>query len=308
MTLERPGATTALLLLAVAVGAGLRLAFLTEVPPGVNQDEAVNGYDAYSLFMTGRDHHGHPFPFASVEAFGDWPPALLTFLTAPAVGIFGMRVEVLRAVTVTAGLLAIPLVYLLGCALFGRPAIGLAAAWLLSLSPWHVHLTRWAVPPALVPTLLALAALLLVLSVQRRSGSLVVWTALAAGLAVNTYPTMKLYVPLLGLVALLIYRRDILRLKKVCLAYAAVVFVVLAGPVLRLASKFSSVFSILLLGTFPQVVVGEMLRAGRTSCLCILERANRSQGRDAKPRALRLVCLWQTRSGQPGCRRVRDDR
>src|SRR5205823_14826095 len=89
---------------------------------------------------------------------------------------------------------------------------------------------------ALVPTLLALAALLLVLSVQRRSGSLVVWTALAAGLAVNTYPTMKLYVPLLGLVALLIYRRDILRLKKVCLAYAAVVFVVLAGPVLYLTA------------------------------------------------------------------------
>src|SRR5438093_2104301 len=118
MTARWPSASAALLLLAIVVGSLLRFANLTNVPPALNQDEAVNGYDAYSLFLTGRDHHGHPFPFASVEAFGDWPPALLTFLSAPIVGLFGLRVEVLRAVTVTAGLLAIPLVYLLGCALF----------------------------------------------------------------------------------------------------------------------------------------------------------------------------------------------
>src|SRR3712207_9193481 len=64
-----------------------------------NQDEAIGGYDAYSLWLTGRDHLGHSFPLAGLESFGDWVSPLLTFLTVPAVGLFGLRVEVLRAVS-----------------------------------------------------------------------------------------------------------------------------------------------------------------------------------------------------------------
>jgi len=85
-------------LAAILAGALLRFTNLGEIPSGLNQDEAVNGYDAYSLFLTGRDHHGHPFPFAGLESFGDWASPLLTFLTVPAVGLFGLRVEVVRGV------------------------------------------------------------------------------------------------------------------------------------------------------------------------------------------------------------------
>ena len=59
------------------------------------------------------------------------------------------------------------------------------AAWLLAVSPWHVHLTRWAVPPALVPTLLTLTVLLLLRAVRRRSSRLFVLAVLVAALAVN---------------------------------------------------------------------------------------------------------------------------
>lgn len=36
-----------------------RLTQLQDFPRGLNQDEAVNGYDAYTLWLTGRDHHGN---------------------------------------------------------------------------------------------------------------------------------------------------------------------------------------------------------------------------------------------------------
>src|SRR5205085_920248 len=75
-----------LVLAALLVGAALRFADPRGVPPALNQDEAVIGYDAYSLLHTGRDHLGHPFPFAGLESFGDWVSPLLTFLTVPAVG------------------------------------------------------------------------------------------------------------------------------------------------------------------------------------------------------------------------------
>src|ERR1043165_3883903 len=145
-----------LLIVALLVGSMLRFARLKEIPPCFNQDEAVNGYDAYSLFMTGRDHHGHPFPFAGLESFGDWVPPLLTFVTAPAVGLLGLRVEVVRGVTAALGVLAILVVYLLAYELFKRPALGLAAAFTIALSPWAVARSRFAIPPALVPLLVAL--------------------------------------------------------------------------------------------------------------------------------------------------------
>ena len=59
-----------IVLVAVILGAALRLTALADVPPALNQDEAVSGYDAYSLFLTGRDHLGHPFPFAGLESDG----------------------------------------------------------------------------------------------------------------------------------------------------------------------------------------------------------------------------------------------
>src|SRR5262245_4132356 len=107
-----PGIVTyAAVILAILVGTFLRYAYLQDIPPGLNQDEAVNGYDAYSLFLTGRDHHGHPFPFAGLESFGDWASPVLTFLTVPAVGVLGLRVESVRGVAAALGVLSIPLIY-----------------------------------------------------------------------------------------------------------------------------------------------------------------------------------------------------
>src|SRR3954454_23375534 len=64
--------TWAILGLALVIGALLRLIALDRVPPGLQQDEAMNGIDAYSLGLTGRDHFGHLFPIAGLESYGDW--------------------------------------------------------------------------------------------------------------------------------------------------------------------------------------------------------------------------------------------
>ena len=48
-----------MLVAALSVGIALRTVALERVPAGFNQDEACNGYDAYSLLHTGRDQHGN---------------------------------------------------------------------------------------------------------------------------------------------------------------------------------------------------------------------------------------------------------
>ena len=91
---------------------------LPGVPSSLNQDEAVYAYDAFSIFHTGRDHHGHPFPLAGLESSGPFSGAKLSFLEAPSVGILGLHVWVMRAVPALVSLITTPAVAGLGLRLF----------------------------------------------------------------------------------------------------------------------------------------------------------------------------------------------
>jgi len=223
-------------LAAVLVAAALRFFDLTRVPPALNQDEAVNGYDAYSLLLTGRDHLGHPFPIAGLESFGDWVSPLLTFLSVPFVGMLELDLWTIRAVPAAMGVLAVPLVYRLGVELLGSRAVGVGAAWLLAVSPWHVHLSRWAIPPALVPTMVALLLLAVAWTGRRGGGRAAVATSLVAALTVLSYPTMKLYVPLLLVAALAIYAPSLRKIGWIAIVYAAVIFLDVDGPNLYISA------------------------------------------------------------------------
>jgi 4-amino-4-deoxy-L-arabinose transferase-like glycosyltransferase len=226
-----------LVVLAAIAAAILRFRQLGTIPPGLNQDEAANGYDAYSLLLTGRDHLGHAFPVAGLESLGDWASPLLTFLTVPAVGLFGLELGTIRGVAAAMGALAVPVVYWLALELFGARLLGVVAAWIIALSPWHMHLSRWAIPPAIVPTMVAATLLALVWSAKRRSARGIVVAAILAGLTIASYPTMKLYVPLLGLTVLAVYWRELLRIKWEALAYAALAILLIAGPILYLSTR-----------------------------------------------------------------------
>jgi hypothetical protein len=226
----------ATLALAVIVGALLRLIALDRVPPGLQQDEAMNGIDAFSLGLTGRDHFGHPFPIAGLESYGDWVSPLLTLLSAPLIALVGPQVAALRAVAALVGLLAIPAVYWCGLVLLRRRDLALLAAWLLALAPAHVHLSRFAIPPVTVPTLVPLLLAVAVTALRRGSATWLTAAGALAGVAVLGYPTMKLYVPLLLVVIAAVEWRSIRALPLDRLLTGALAFVVIAGPNLFLST------------------------------------------------------------------------
>lgn len=178
------------------LGLGLRLLWLADSPPLMHRDELVSMVDAWHLAQTGRDHLGHVLPVASFEAYGDWISPLLTYLLLPWVAIFGPQPIVARLVVAIVGALAIPVIYGLGREL-RLPVAATCAALVAALSPWQIFLSRVAIPPALVATTLTLvlwAALRFVRRAGRRDALLL---ALAAGVAIYAYPTLKMVVPLL---------------------------------------------------------------------------------------------------------------
>src|SRR3989344_6180036 len=105
------------LLVIILLAAFLRFYNITEVPPGVNRDEASIGYTAYSLLTTGKDEYGRPFPL-SFESFGDWKLPLYIYTTVPFVKLFGLNELAVRLPSVLAGTLTVLLTYFLVMELF----------------------------------------------------------------------------------------------------------------------------------------------------------------------------------------------
>ena len=104
---------TAIILLAAA----LRFYKLGINPPGLYWDEAVFGYDAYSILITGQDQHGVTLPLF-FESFGDWKLPGYHYLLVPSIAIFGLNEFAVRFPSALLGTLTVLLTYLLVKELF----------------------------------------------------------------------------------------------------------------------------------------------------------------------------------------------
>jgi 4-amino-4-deoxy-L-arabinose transferase-like glycosyltransferase len=129
------------LIAVVILAAVLRFYQLGQNPPSLYWEEAAIGYDAYSLLKTGKDFHGHSWPLVAFESFGDWKPGLYFYATVPSVALFGLTPLAVRLPSALFGTLTILLVYLL-CQKIRNWQLGIAASFLLAISPWHLQLSR----------------------------------------------------------------------------------------------------------------------------------------------------------------------
>lgn len=142
-----------LLILIFLLGFFVRFYHIGRVPPGLNRDEASIGYTAYSLLKTGKDEYGKSWP-VSFKSFGDWKLPLYIYTTIPFVKLFGLTDIAVRLPSVIFGSLTIFVAYFLSRELFmgqGRSdfsfwmeKIPILSAFIFSLSPWSIHLSRTA--------------------------------------------------------------------------------------------------------------------------------------------------------------------
>ncbi len=139
-------------LLIVAIGAAPRLMFLTHAPPGLNQDEAANAWNAWCLLQTGQDQAGVRWPIFYTRGLGENRSTLFIYLMMPFQALGGLNVLTTRLPSAVYGILTLPLLYYVGARLFGR-VTGLMAAALLAVSPWHIQQCRWGHEAAIVPFL-----------------------------------------------------------------------------------------------------------------------------------------------------------
>jgi len=193
----------------------LRLPFLDKFPAGLNADEAAIGYNAYSLIKTGLDEHGTSWPTV-FRSFDDYKPAVYFYLVLPFVYILGLSVTAVRLPSALLGVISVYFVYLLVNRLFPKKSlvirnssfdIGVIAAAMIALSPWHLHFSRGGWEANVASAFLVIGLYYLVRSLENTKYFFL--TTLFFVLALYTYHSLRIVIPLLFIAFVLIYLRDI---------------------------------------------------------------------------------------------------
>jgi predicted MFS family arabinose efflux permease len=119
------------------------------LPPGLNQDEASIGVDAFSLYRFGVDRNGISYPVSFIS-WGSGQNALYAYVLIPFIALGGLTPFVVRLPMLVSGILTLPLVYFVGLHTFGK-RFALIAMFLLAVCPWHIVLSRWGLESNFLP-------------------------------------------------------------------------------------------------------------------------------------------------------------
>ncbi len=118
----------------------LRIFRVDTNPPALYWDEVAMGYNAYSIIKTGADEYGHKLPFF-FESFQDYKLPGYIYSLIPGILLFGVSPLTIRLPSILFGFISIIGIYVLGKNILGT-RVGLLSAFIVSIIPWHIQLTR----------------------------------------------------------------------------------------------------------------------------------------------------------------------
>ncbi|MEK7517268.1 MAG: glycosyltransferase family 39 protein [Patescibacteria group bacterium] len=221
------------LTLIVIIASILRLWQLGKVPSSPDWDEVALGYNAYSIIETGRDEYGKFMPLL-LRSFDDYKPALYTYFSIPFISILGLNIFAVRLPSAIFGILTVVVTYFLVRELFKDSRFKLEVGnWkleipevtslLLAISPWHIQFSRIAFESNVAMGLNAISILLFLKSFKRPF--LLLFAAISMGVSFYMYQSEKVFVPLLLIILILVFRKELFMIpKKYKVASVAIIF------------------------------------------------------------------------------------
>lgn len=138
------------LIVIVVIAVLVRVYRFGAVPGGFNQDGAMAAIDAKALANYGTDRLGMRWP-VHLTAWGyGQMSALLSYLMAPLIKLFGLSPVVARLPLLVVSLAGLLCLYLFARNTFG-PFAGLYVFAFAAIDPWHILQSRWALDCNLFP-------------------------------------------------------------------------------------------------------------------------------------------------------------
>jgi 4-amino-4-deoxy-L-arabinose transferase-like glycosyltransferase len=198
------------LIFIVILASVLRLGLLAKHPVALNVDEVAIGYDAYSILNTGKDMHQKTFPLV-FESLGDNKPGLYIYSVVLSEAIFGLNEFSVRIPAALAGIITVFVLYLTVKLISNNNNLAFFSALVLSLSPWHIKLSRGAFEANLALCLLLLGFYLTIKAVKE--GRKMNWGLLFFALSMHAYHSEKVLAPLLIVSMMFVFRTQLISKK-----------------------------------------------------------------------------------------------
>ncbi|MCE5188850.1 MAG: glycosyltransferase family 39 protein [Eubacteriales bacterium] len=222
-----------LFLLLLFTGAFMRFYALGQVPRGVNCDEAMSAYQAFTLLRSGTDLNGYCNPVYFV-AWGGGQSILQSWLMVPCIRAFGLTEFAIRLPQAVIGTLCLPVFFLLLRRIFDKPTAWIGYA-LLAISPWHIMMSRWALDCNFAAAFLLFGLFFFLLGLERHPGFFLL-SAVFYGLSLYSYATVWVVLPILLILQFvcLIWTKKI-RIRAYTLGFAGILLLAALPLVLFIA-------------------------------------------------------------------------
>lgn len=231
-----------LLVLILVLAAVLRIWKLDLVPVSLFGDEADVGYQAYSILKTGKDYMGNIALFY-VSSIADKKAPLYSYVAAPTVAIFGVSPWGVRLPAAIFGVLGVLLIFGVVKLLINEN-IGLIAALLLTVSPWHIQFSRWGLEHTLMLSLFLAGVYFFLKGLSQNRWLLI--SSICFSLTPYAYHAGKIFLPLILVVLGLLFWQDAKKVSKAYLIASVLIIVIIAGSIIisstlgKSAERFNS--------------------------------------------------------------------
>lgn len=200
-----------LLIVIILIAFLLRFYRVTEDPPSLNWDEVSIAYNSYSILKTGRDEWGEALPL-HFKAYGEYKLPAQIYTSIPAVAVLGLNELGVRLTPVLYGTLTVLILFFLTKTLFQNSAVGLLASFLLSISPWHIQLTRASFESSFATFWIVLGIWLLIKGFNDIKWLIISMFPLA--LSIYTYNSARVFTPLFIFALVVVYKKNFLKIPK----------------------------------------------------------------------------------------------
>lgn len=207
----------------VLFGFFIRIYQNTTHPSGFFCDEAGLTYEAYTIAHTGKDSFGHIFPFYFTIFSPRGPVAI--YDQVPFIWIFGLNEFTSRFTSATIGTITIILLFFIMQLLFKNRIASIFAAFLLTISPWHIQFSRFGTENIRVPFYFGFFLLFFLIGIHKQKKVLVSLSIFFLFLVFYAYTAADIFIfPFIAGIAL-IYRNYFFKNRLFSLFLCVLIFI-----------------------------------------------------------------------------------
>lgn len=176
---------------------------LTDVPPGINGDEAAIGLNAASISITGHDFEQRFLPlFSNTKNSPDWKQPITLYTSAFIFKIFGISYFNLRLTSVFLTILSSFIIYLLIKEVINSK-VAFFGVILFLTTPIVMIQSHLAIENIAPVPFVSLWLLLLIKYTKLPSRKLLLFTGILLGISIFSYLGMRMIAPVLGMLTML---------------------------------------------------------------------------------------------------------